>query len=148
MKQIYENKMKVWKWNSQLNDKSKVEIQEYLAMIKILRVFSSFSRLSQLKTIKNFLLIDQHSKDQKWVKINSKTLYKMIDNSENSYQRHVRKFYNHSHCSKIVMIDKLIKKWDFNKKMIFCSMSFMQAKILYHVRNHVVCCAAFLATWS
>ncbi len=118
-----------------------------IAMIERLRVLSSFSRLSQLKTTKNLLCTDEHSKDQRWVKISTKTLYKMTDNSENSYQRHVRKFCNHSHCSKTATIDKLIKKWDFNEKAMFCSMSPVQAKILYHVSSHVLCCAAFSATW-
>lgn len=36
-----------------------------VAMIKRLRVLSSFSRLSQLKTTKNLLCTDEHSKDQR-----------------------------------------------------------------------------------
>ncbi len=71
----------------------------------------------------------------------------MIDNFANSFQHYIRKICNHSHCFKIATIDKLIEKWDFKKKMMFCSMSSMQAEILYHVSDHIVCCAACLATW-
>jgi len=110
-------------------------------------VLSSFSWLSQLKTMKHLFLIDEYSKEQKWIKINSTTLYKMIDNFANSFQHHIRKICDHSHCFKIVTIDKLIEKWSFKKKMMFCSMSSVQAEILYHVSDHVICCAAYLATW-
>ncbi len=75
------------------------------------------------------------------------TLYKMINNFANSFQHHIRKICNHNHCFKIATIDKLIKKWDFKKKMMFCSMNSVQAEILYHVSNHVICYAACLATW-
>ncbi len=147
MKRIYENKLTAWKWNNKLDEKSKVKIQKYLARVRILRMLSSFSRLSQLKTTKHLFLIDEYSKEQKWIKINSTTLYKMIDNFANSFQRHIREICNHSHCSKIATIDKLIEKWDFKKKTMFCSMSSVQAEILYHVSDHVVCCAACLAMW-
>ena len=147
MKRIYESKLTAWKRNNELDEKSKVKIQEYLARVRILWMLSSFSRLLQLKITKHLFLIDEYSKDQRWIKINSTTLYKIIDNFANSFQRHIRKICDHSHCSKIVTIDKLIKKWDFKKKMMFCSMSSMQAEILYHVNDHVVCCAACLATW-
>ncbi len=123
MKWIYESKLTAWKQHNELNEKSKVEIQEYLARVKILRMLSSFSQLSQLKTTKHLFLINEYSKEQRWIKINSTTLYKIIDNFANLFQRHIRKICNHNHCFKIVTIDKLIKKWDFKKKMMFCSMS-------------------------
>ena len=147
MKRIYESKLTAWKRHNELDEKSKVEIQEYLARVKILRVLSSFSWLSQLKITKHLFLIDEYSKEQRWIKINSTTLYKMTDNLANSFQHHIREICDHSHCSKIATIDKLIKKWNFKKKMMFCSMSSVQAEILYHVSDHVVCCAACLATW-
>ncbi len=50
MKRIYESKLTAWKRHNELDEKSKVEIQEYLARIRILRVLSSFSQLLQLKT--------------------------------------------------------------------------------------------------
>ncbi len=147
MKRIYKSKLTAWKQHNELNEKSKVEIQEYLARVKILRMLSSFSRLLQLKTTKHLFLIDEYSKEQRWIKINLMTLYKMIDNFANSFQHHIRKICNHNHYFKIATIDKLIEKWDFKKKTIFCLMSSVQAEILYHVSDHVICCAACLATW-
>ncbi len=110
-------------------------------------MLSFFSQLLQLKTTKHLFLINEYSKEQKWIKINSMTLYKMIDNLANSFQRHIREICDHSHCSKIAIIDKLIEKWDFKKKTMFCSMSSVQAEILYHVSDHVVCCTACLTMW-
>jgi hypothetical protein len=110
-------------------------------------MLSFFSQLSQLKTTKHLFLINEYSKEQRWIKINSMILYKMTGNFANSFQRHIRKICDHSHCFKIATIDKLIKKWDFKKKIMFYSMSSVQAEILYHVSDHVVCCAACLATW-
>ncbi len=78
MKRIYESKLTAWKRHNELDEKSKVEIQEYLARVKILRVLSSFSWLSQLKITKHLFLIDEYSKEQRWIKINSTTLYKML----------------------------------------------------------------------
>ncbi len=147
MKRIYESKLTAWKRHNKLDEKSKVKIQEYLARIRILQVLSFFSRLLQLKTMKHLLLINEYSKEQRWIKINSMILYKMIDNLANSFQRHIREICDHNHCFKIVTINKLIEKWDFKKKTMFCSMSSMQAEILYHVSDHVICCAACLATW-
>ncbi len=123
IKWIYESKLTAWKRNNKLNEKSKVKIQEYLAKVRILQVLSSFSRLSQLKTTKHLFLINEYSKEQKWIKINSTTLYKMTDNFANSFQRYIRKICNHNHYSKIATIDKLIKKWDFKKKKMFCLMN-------------------------
>jgi hypothetical protein len=147
MKRIYESKLTAWKRHNKLDEKSKVKIQEYLARIRILQVLSFFSRLLQLKTMKHLLLINEYSKEQRWIKIHSMILYKMIDNLANSFQRHIREICDHNHCFKIVIINKLIEKWDFKKKTMFCSMSSMQAEILYHVSDHVICCAACLATW-
>ncbi len=75
------------------------------------------------------------------------TLYKMIDNFANSFQHHIRKICNHNYYSKIMIINKLIEKWNLKKKMMFCLMNSVQAEILYHVSDHVVCCAACLAMW-
>ncbi len=85
MKQIYESKLTAWKRHNKLDEKSKVEIQEYLARIRILQVLSSFSQLLQLKTTKHLFLIDEYSKEQRWIKINSMTLYKVTDNFANSF---------------------------------------------------------------
>jgi len=43
MKWIYESKLTAWKQHNKLDEKSKVEIQEYLARVRILQMLSSFS---------------------------------------------------------------------------------------------------------
>jgi len=65
IKRIYENKLTAWKRHNELDEKSKVEIQEYLVRVRILRILSSFSRLLQLKTTKHLFLIDEYSKEQR-----------------------------------------------------------------------------------
>ncbi len=123
-----------WSKRFKLTNKSKMSVNNWLMLVKRMKILNSFSRFETLNDIKSLSFTNQKNSNKKWVKLKKNELYdfKII---QSSYEQHLNDICSAKNCSKLLIINKLITKvWICEKKAVFIIMSSTNSLIFYWIR--------------
>ncbi len=123
-----------WSKKSKLTNKSKISVNNWLMLVKRMKILNNFSRFETLNDIKSLNFTNQKNSNKKWMKLKKNQLYdlKII---QSSYEQHLNDICFAKNCSKLLIINKLITKiWICEEKTIFIIMNSTNILIFYWIR--------------
>jgi hypothetical protein len=124
-----------WKHNFKILSKSKMNINNWLMMIRRMRILNIFSRLNILSETTSLSFIEQENTNNEWVILKKNRIYELQEINF-SYELYLNDICFVEYYLKIVAINELITlKWNKRKKIVFTIMRSTNAMILYWINN-------------
>jgi hypothetical protein len=124
-----------WEHNSKILSRSKMNINNWLMMIRWMRILNIFSRLKILSETTSLSFIEQKNTKNEWVTLRKNRIYELQEINF-SYELYLNDICFVEYCLKIVAINELITlKWNKKKKIVFTTMRSTNALILYWINN-------------